>query len=369
MKIGIPKEIKNNEYRVSLTPAGVRMLTKDGNTVFVQKDAGVGSAYDNNQYIDAGARIINSIEKIYEKSELIIKVKEPIEKEYKLINKNHIIFTYFHLSSNKILTENLLKSNSICIAYETIQRNGLFPLLAPMSEVAGKFASIVGAYYLGKNYGGEGLLISGVAGVLPGNVLILGAGIVAKSAAKVAAGLGARVTIMSPFIEELSEIEIGSYFSPNVSTLIMNENNILEEIKKADILISAVYVRGARTPMLVTREMVSSMKKGSVIIAVDIDQGSSIETARPTTHAEPIYIEEGVVHYCVANMPGIFANTSTIALTNLTLPYVRKLAKSGIDAIKEDKEILSGLNIYKGKIICKEVADNLGLMAYYSEII
>jgi alanine dehydrogenase len=236
-----------------------------------------------------------------------------------------------------------------------------------MSEVAGRAAAIFGAYYLGVNFGGQGTLISGVSGVLPGYVLILGAGVVAKSAAKIASGLGAKVTIMSPFISELREIEMGRYFGSSVSTLILSSYNLTEEIKKADILISAVYVRGARTPILVTRNMVRKMKKGSVIVAVDIDQGSSIETARPTTHKDPVYIKEGVIHYCVVNMPSIFPKTSTIALTNLTLPYIKKIAGDGLAVFKKDSEILSGLNIYKGKITCRKVAEDVGMENVYME--
>ena len=367
MIIGVPKEVKESEYRVSLTPGGAYELVGSGNEVFIQNSAGLGSGYSNQEYTDAGAKICSTIEEVYESSEMIVKVKEPIKKEYSLIKKDQIIFTYLHLSSNKKLTQALIDSESVCIAYETIEKDCHFPLLAPMSEIAGRVATIVGTYYLGINFGGEGLLVSGLSGVLPGHVLILGAGVAAKSAAKIAAGLGAKVTIMSPFITELREIEMGSYFDSNVSTLIMCEHNILKEVKKTDLLISAVYVSGARTPILIRRDMVKKMKKGSVIVAVDIDQGSSIETARPTTHKDPVYIEEGVLHYCVTNMPGIFPKTSTIALTNLTLPYIRKIANNGINIIKRDKELLSGLNIYKGKITCKKVAEDLGMEKYYME--
>ncbi len=292
MIIGIPKEIKINEYRVSVTPGGAFELKQEGHKVYVQKDAGAGSGYKDSEYENAGAIILDSIDKVYGAADLIVKVKEPVEPEYPLIKKGQIIFAYLHLSSNKKLVEALLESRSTCVAYETIERNGNFPLLAPMSEVAGREAAIIGAYYLGIQFGGMGLLIGGVTGVLPGRVLILGAGVVAKSAAKMVAGMGAEVVIMSPFIDELREIELGNYFSANVFTKMMSHYNILEEVKKADIVISAIYVKGARTPILVTKDMVAQMKKGSVIVAVDIDQGSSIETARPTTHKDPIYIEE-----------------------------------------------------------------------------
>jgi len=367
MIIGVPKEIKESEFRVSITPGGVYELTRSGHEVVVQSSAGDGSGHSDMQYRDAGAKILSTIKEIYASSDMIVKVKEPIEPEYTLIKKDHIIFTYLHLSSNKKLVEVLLASGATCIAYETIERDGHFPLLAPMSEVAGRVAAIVGAYYLGVNFGGQGLLISGVSGVLPGYVLILGAGVVAKSAARVASGLGAKVTITSPFISELREIEMGGYFGKNVSTLIMSSYSLTEEIKKADILISAVYVRGARTPILVTRDMVKKMKKGSVIVAVDIDQGSSIETAKATTHKDPVYTEEGVLHYCVANMPGVFSKTSTLALTNLTLPYIKKIAKYGVDVFKKDREILGGLNIYKGRIAYRKVSEDVGMEDMYLE--
>lgn len=369
MIIGVPKELKNNENRVSITPGGVYELVENGNEVLVQNDAGLASGFKDREYINSGAKILDKIEEVYNSSDMIVKVKEPIKEEYSLIKKEQIIFTYLHLSANKKLTQALLDSNAICIAYETIEKDGHFPLLAPMSEVAGRVAAIVGSYYLGTIFGGQGLLISGVSGVAPGNVLILGAGTVAKSAAKIASGLGARVIIMSPFIEELREIEINNFFESNVSTLIMSTYNIEEEIKKADLLISAIYVKGGRTPVLIKRSMVKKMKKGSVIVAVDIDQGSSIETARQTTHKYPIYIDEGVVHYCVSNIPGIFSKTSTLALTNLTLPYIKKLASGGISILKKDRELKTGLNIFKGKIVYKKVAEDLEMNDYYSDFV
>lgn len=367
MIIGIPKEIKNNESRVSVTPGGVFELTGNGHKLLVQKDAGLASGFSDEKYIKAGAQILNNIEDVYKNSEMIVKVKEPIELEYPLIKKDQIIFTYLHLSSNKKLVENLLSSGSICIAYETIEKDNHFPLLAPMSEVAGRMAAIVGAYYLGINFGGKGLLISGVTGVIPGNVLIIGAGVVGKSAAKIASGMGASVVMMSPFIEELREIELGNYFNSNVKTEMLNSYNLLSELEKTDILISAVYVKGARTPVIVKKDMVRKMKPGSVIVAVDIDQGSSVETARPTTHLNPIYVEENVLHYCVANMPGVFSKTSTFALTNLTLPYVKKIADNGVNIFKKENELLLGLNIFKGKITYKKVAEDLGLEDCYME--
>ncbi len=367
MIIGVPKEIKESEYRVSITPEGVHELVSENNKVLVQKDAGIDSGFKNEDYEINGAEIVHTAKEVYDLSEMIIKVKEPTEEEVSLIKKDQIIFAFLHLSSNRKLTKDLLDTGAICIAYETIERDMHFPLLAPMSEIAGRVAAIVGAYYLGINCGGKGLLISGLSGIPPGNVLILGAGVVARSAAQVASGLGARVTLMSPFIEELREIEMNNYFGPNVSTLFLSKHNILKELGKTDILISAVYVRGARTPILVTRDMVKKMKKGSVIVAVDIDQGSSIETARPTSHEDPIYIEEGIIHYCVTNMPGNFSKTSTIALTNLTFPYIKKIANRGIKVLKEDQEIRSGLNIFKGKISYKKVAEDNNLDSFYKK--
>jgi len=366
MIIGVPKEIKDNEYRVSITPGGACELIDNGHKVLIQSNAGVGSGFEDSEYLKSGAHILDSIEEIYDASDIIVKVKEPIKVEYPLIKKDQIIFGYLHLSANKELTKALIDSGSVCISYETIEKDGNFPLLAPMSEVAGRVAAIVGAYYIGANFGGSGLLVSGISGVLPGNVLILGAGIVAKSAAKMALGLGAKVTIMSPFISELREIEMNNYFNSNVSTLVLTNHNLLEEIRKADILISAVYVKGAKTPILVKRDMVKEMKKGSIIVAVDIDQGSSVETVRPTTHKDPIFKKEGVIHYCVTNMPGIYSKTSTLALTNLTVSYIKKIAQKGIRILKEDKEIRSGLNVFKGKITDKIIAEDLKMENYYS---
>lgn len=367
MIIGIPKEIKESEYRVSLTPEGANELVSGNHKVLVQKGAGTSSGFDDRDYEAGGAAIVMDLEEVYDRSGFIVKVKEPLNSEIPLIKKNHIIFSFLHLSSNRELTRALLDSGSVCLAYETIEKDGHFPLLAPMSEIAGRVAAIVGSYYLGINFGGKGILISGLSGIPPGNVLILGAGVVARSAAQVASGLGAKVTLMSPFIDELREIEMNNYFGPHVSTLFLTRHNIARELKNTDILISAVYSRGARTPLLVTRNMVRLMKKGSVIVAVDIDQGSSIETARPTTHKKPIYFEEGIIHYCVSNMPGIYSRTSTIALTNLTLPYIKKIADAGIGILKKDPEIKAGLNIFKGSIAYKKVAEDNNLSDFYKE--
>ena len=367
MILGIPKEIKNNEFRVAVTPGGVYELTDLGHKIYVQSGAGIKSGYKDKMYVDAGATLLNKIEEIYSKAKLIVKVKEPIRLEYELIKKNHIIFAYLHLSSNKELVQALLSSGSTCIAYETIEKNGKFPLLAPMSEVAGRTATIVGTYYLGINFGGKGLFIGGVSGVLPGRVLILGAGTAAKSAAKMASGLGAEVIIMSPFVEELREIELGNYFEANVFTKVMSPYSILEEVKKADIIISAVYVKGAKTPILVSKEMVAQMQPGSVIVSIDVDQGSSIETVHPTTHKDPIYIEKEVVHYCVTNIPGIYPKTATLALTNLTLQYIKRIAEKGHTSVINDSKLISGLNIHNGKIGYLKVAEDLDMIDKYKD--
>jgi len=369
LRIGVPKEIKNNEHRASINPGGAYELIEMGHEIIIQNNAGTGSGYSNEDYSKIGCLVKKDIREIYEEAELIVKVKEPIEPEYNLIRDDHIIFTYLHLSSNKKLVEILLNSRATCIAYETIEKDGRYPLLAPMSEVAGREAVIFGAYYLGIQFGGEGLLIGGISGVPRGRVLILGAGIAAKSAAKMASGLGADVVIMSLFIEELREIELGNYFSSNVSTRIMSQFNILDELKKSDIVISAIYVKGGRTPILVTKEMLKVMKKGAVIVAIDIDQGSSIETARPTTHLDPIYIEEEIIHYCVVNMPGIYSKTSTLALTSLTLPYIKKIANGGKEFVLKDKEFRTGLNLYNGKIVYKKVAEDLDMVKKYYELV
>jgi len=369
VKIGVPKEIINNEYRVSVVPGGVYELIKDGNTFYLQSSAVVGSGYEDSEYIKAGAVILDKVEDIYKNAELIVKVKEPVEKEYRLIKEGQLIFAYFHLSSNRKLTKALISSGASFIAYETIEKDGKFPLLATMSEIAGREAAIMGAYYLGVQFGGGGSFISGTTGILPCRVLIIGAGIVGKSAARMMSGMGADVIIMSPFIDELREIELGNYFNSNVSTKVMSYYNIIEEIKKADVLISAVYVKGGRTPLLVTKDMVSKMKKGSVIVAVDIDQGSSIETAHPTTHQDPVYVDYGVIHYCVANMPGVFPRTSTLALTNISLPYIKKIAKGGIKAVISDIELVTGLNVHKGKIVYLKIAKDLDMMDDYEELL
>lgn len=368
MIIGIPKEIKNNESRVSITPGGVFELNSIGHKIFIQKDAGKGSGYLNKEYKEAGAIVLDDIEDIYNKSEMIVKVKEPIDKEYSYFKKNQIIFTYLHLSSNKNLAKALMKSSSIAVSYETIEKDKSYPLLAPMSEVAGRQAAIIGAFYLSSQFGGRGLFIGGISGVTRGRALILGAGIVAKSAAKMLSGIGANVVIMSPFINELREIELSRFFDSNVSTRIMSKYTILEEIKKTDLLISCVYVKGSKTPILVTKEMVDQMKMGSVIVAVDIDQGSCVETARPTNHQNPIFIRKGVVHYCVSNIPGVLPRTSTIALTSLTLPYIKKIAENGINVVLKDEEILTGLNIYKGNIVYKKIAVDLNMTKKYKKL-
>ncbi len=361
MIIGIPKEIKDNENRVALTPAGVTEFRKHGHEVYVQNQAGNGSGFLDDDYKQAGAKILPSIEEVYSVAEMIIKVKEPIESEYGLIKENQLLFTYFHFASYRPLTEAMIKSNAICLAYETVEKaDRSLPLLIPMSEVAGRMAVQEGAKYLEKPMQGRGILLGGVPGVKPANVLILGGGIVGTQAAKMAAGLGADVTIIDvslPRLRYLSDI-----MPANVSTLMSNEYNIRELIPHQDLIIGAVLIPGAKAPHLITEDMLKDMKSGAVLIDVAVDQGGCIETCKPTTHQDPIYIIEEVIHYCVANMPGAVPYTSTVALTNATLPYALQLASKGWEhACRESEELKLGLNIVKGEIVYEAVAEAFGL--------
>ena len=358
MKIGVPKEIKNNENRVALTPAGVHALVKNGHKVYVEKDAGTGSGIDDKDYAAAGAVILGQNTAVYENADIIVKVKEPLESEYPLFKEGQTLFTYLHLAPNPQLTEALLKRKVTGIAYETIQAaNGSLPLLAPMSEVAGRMSIQVGATMLQKYNGGSGILLGGVPGVLPAEVLIIGGGVVGTNAAKMAVGLGARVTVMDVNKNRLSYLD--DVFAGRISTLIYNDYNTAEMVRNADLLVGAVLVPGAKAPKTVTGEMVKTMKKGSVIVDVAIDQGGSIETVdRVTTHDCPCYEKYGVIHYSVANMPGAVPRTSTFALTGVTLPYLLELANKGPEkAMAEDKSLLLGLNTYKGAITYKAVAE------------
>ncbi len=361
MKVGIPKEIKNNENRVGMTPAGVAELCRHGHEVLVQHTAGEGSGFADDEYVKAGAKILPSIEAVYETAEMIVKVKEPVEPEYKLVRKGQLLFTYFHFACEKKLTEAMLKSGAICLAYETVQLpNGLLPLLQPMSEVAGRMAVINGAYYLQKTKGGKGKLVSGVPGVSPTNVLVLGGGTVGEAAAMMAAGMGANVTITDISLPRLRQLDIET--PANVHTLYSSSHNISQLLPTVDIVIGSVLVPGDKAPHLITRDMLKQMEPGTVLVDVAIDQGGCFETSRPTTHSEPVYTIDGIVHYCVANIPGAVPNTSTLALTNATLRYAVALADKGWkQACKDDSALAKGLNIVEGKIVFKPVADVFNL--------
>ncbi len=361
MKIGVPKEIKKNEDRVALTPAGVKEFCNHGHEVMIQKNAGAGSGFIDDDYIQAGAIIHPSIEDVYENAEMVMKVKEPVKPEYSLIRENQLLFTYFHFASYRPLAEAMIKSKAICLAYETVEKaDRSLPLLVPMSEVAGRMAVQEGAKYLEKPMKGRGILLGGVPGVKPANVLILGGGIVGTQAAKMAAGLGADVTILDvslPRLRYLSDI-----MPANVSTLMSNEYNIRELIPHQDLIIGAILITGAKAPHLITKDMLKSMKPGTVLVDVAVDQGGCIETCKPTTHEKPIYIIDDVIHYCVANMPGAVPYTSTVALTNATLPYGIQLANKGWkNACKQNYELKSGLNIIRGNVVYKAVADAFNL--------
>lgn len=361
MKVGIPKEIKNNENRVGMTPAGVAELCRHGHEVFVQHTAGEGSGFADDEYMKAGAKILPTIEAVYETAEMIVKVKEPIEPEYKLVRKGQLLFTYFHFACEKELTEAMLKSGAICLAYETVQLpNGSLPLLQPMSEVAGRMAVINGVYYLQKTKGGKGKLVSGVPGVSPTNVLVLGGGTVGEAAAMMAAGMGANVTITDISLPRLRQLDIET--PANVHTLYSSSHNICQLLPTVDIVVGSVLVPGDKAPHLITRDMLKLMEPGTVLVDVAIDQGGCFETSRPTTHSEPVYSIDGIVHYCVANIPGAVPNTSTLALTNATLRYAVALADKGWrQACKDDSALAKGLNVVEGKVVFKPVADVFNL--------
>ncbi len=361
MIIGVPKEVKDNEYRVALTSAGAEILTEAGHTVIVENGAGVGSGISDEDYQRAGARIAAGAGEIYEKAGMIVKVKEPLPTEQRRIRRGQVVFTYFHFAASEGLTREMMASGAVCIAYETIQTDdGVLPLLTPMSEVAGRMAVHEGAKYLERPMEGRGILLSGVPGVLPANVLILGGGVVGSNAAKIAAGIGANVTIMDINLERMRYLD--DVLPPNARTLYSNRANIRQALRDADLVIGAVLRRGARAPELVTREMIGLMKRGAVVVDVCVDQGGCFETTHPTTHSAPTYIVDGVVHYCVTNMPGAVAGTSTFALTNETLPYVKILADFGWrEALKHNKPLLRGLNIADGKVVFADIAEQYGL--------
>ena len=364
MIIGIPKEIKNNENRVALTPAGAKELVKRGHTVYIQHTAGENSGFPDSAYVEAGAQILPSISDVYQTAEMIVKVKEPIASEYSLVRKGQLVFTYFHFASDEKLTLAMMDSGSICLAYETVENpDGTLPLLIPMSEVAGRMSIQEGARFLEKPQGGKGILLGGVPGVKPARVLVLGGGIVGHSAALMAAGLGADVTIADISLPRLRYLE--QIMPANVKTLYSSTHNIETELPYTDLVIGAVLIPGAKAPHLITKEMLQFMKPGSVLVDVAIDQGGCFETSHPTTHADPVYTIDTIVHYCVANIPGAVPQTSTLALTNATLPYVLKLADKGWkEACKEDKSLYPGLNIIEGKIVYPAVAEAFGLPCY-----
>jgi alanine dehydrogenase len=361
MIIGVPKEIKNNENRVALTPAGASELVRNGHTVYVQANAGTGSGFDDSEYTEAGAKLLPTIEEVYGIAEMIIKVKEPIESEYSLIKANQLLFTYFHFASYEPLTHAMIKSNAVCLAYETVEKaDRSLPLLVPMSEVAGRMSVQEGAKYLEKPMGGRGVLLGGVPGVRPAEVLVLGGGIVGTQAAKMAAGMGAHVTIMDISLPRLRQLD--DIMPANVDTQHSSSYNIRQAVKTADLVIGGVLIPGAKAPKLITRDMLSTMRKGAVIVDVAIDQGGCFETSKPTTHAEPIYEVDNVIHYCVANMPGAVPYTSTLALTNATLPYAIQLANQGWKAAcSKSKELCLGLNVVNGKVVYKGVAEAFNL--------
>ncbi len=366
MIIGVPKEIKNNENRVALTPAGALELVKRDHTVYVQSTAGDGSGFSDDDYINAGAKILPTIEDTYAIAEMIIKVKEPIEREYNLIKEDQLLFTYFHFASYEPLTEAMIKSKSVCLAYETVELpNRSLPLLVPMSEVAGRMATQEGAKYLEKPLKGRGILLGGVPGVPPAKVLVLGGGIVGTQAAKMAAGLGAQVTILDISLDRLRHL--ADIMPANVNTMYSNEYNIRQLVQDHELIIGAVLIPGAKAPNLVTRDMLKTMKSGTVLVDVAVDQGGCIETCKPTTHADPVFVIDDVVHYCVANMPGAVPYTSTIALTNATLPYAIQLANKGWkQACKDDNALKLGLNVVNGKVVYEGVSKAFNLE--YTEV-
>jgi alanine dehydrogenase len=361
MIIGVPKEIKNNENRVALTPAGAAEMVKNGHTVYMQATAGMGSGFADEDYMNAGAAILPTIEEVYAIAEMIIKVKEPIESEYKLIKDGQILFTYFHFASGEPLTKAMLGNGSICLAYETVEMaDRSLPLLIPMSEVAGRMSIQEGAKYLEKTFGGYGVLLGGVPGVPPAKVLIIGGGIVGTEAAKMAGGLGADVTIIDVSLKRLRYLD--DIMPANVKTMMSNEYNIREMVRNADVIIGAVLIPGAVAPKLITRDMIPTMKPGTVMVDVAVDQGGCFETTVPTTHDHPTFVIDHVIHYCVANMPGAVPRTSTLALTNATLPYAIQIANKGWKkACNENDALRKGLNVVKGKVVYQGVADAFGL--------
>jgi alanine dehydrogenase len=359
MKTGVPKEIKKQENRVGIIPSGAAQLSRRGIEVIVETGAGLGAGYTDDEYRDKGATIVNTAAEVFERAELIVKVKEPQPVEIALLRPQHTLFTYLHLAADKQLTEDLVATGCTAIAYETVEIAHRLPLLEPMSEVAGRMSIMVGAYHLAKHTGGRGTLLGGVPGVLPGSVTILGGGTCGTNAAKVATGIGADTTILELDSERMTWLDTAM---PAARTLYSSEAALLEILPTTDLLIGAVLVPGAKAPKLVTREMLRLMKPGTVLVDIAVDQGGCIETTRPTTHEDPIFEEEGVIHYCVANMPGAFARTSTQALTSVTLPYIQSLAIAGLaGACEAHPELIGGINAKSGHLTCDEVGEAHGL--------
>lgn len=357
MVIGVPKEVKKGEFRVGMTPFGVEELKADGHKILVETGAGEGTGFSDVEYSDMGAEIATR-DVLFGKAELIVKVKEPIPAEYDLLGEGRAIFTFLHLAANRELIDVLLRKKITGLAYETLQKDGSLPLLAPMSEIAGRMAPIMGAYYLQKVRGGSGILPTGVLGVEPAKAVVIGAGVVGANAARDCIGLGMDTVVMDIRMERLQKVD--EMFIGRVKTLPVTMHNIKEEIRDADIVIGAILIPGGRTPLLIKRDMLKTMKKGSVIIDVSVDQGGCFETSRPTTHDDPVYEIDGIIHYTVGNMPGAYPKTSTIALTNVTFPYIKLLGNKGIEkAIRQDKSLKSALNTYKGEVVHQALADSM----------
>ena len=359
MIIGVPKEIKVQEHRVGLLPSGVYQLTKRGHQVIVERNAGIDSGYPDSEYEQAGAKMVDSHEEPFLRAEMIVKVKEPLASEYLFFDKTKILFTYLHLAANRPLTDALIQSGVTAIAYETVTRQHRLPLLEPMSEIAGRMSVIVGGHFLAKPHGGKGVLLGGVPGVLPGRVVVIGGGTSGVNAARMATGLGADITILEVDLERMRFLDITMH---GAHTLFSSEAHLTELLPTVDLLIGAVLVPGAKAPKLISRSMLRMMKPGSVLVDIAIDQGGCAETSRPTTHDDPIYFEEGILHYCVANMPGAYARTATQALTNVTYPYIEALADYGLDgACRRQPGLAQGLNVMDQQITCKGVAEAHGL--------
>ncbi len=359
MIIGVPKEIKNQEFRVALLPSGAYQLIKRGHQVIVEKSAGTGAGYPDKDYADAGATIVDTHAAVFEKADLIVKVKEPLPEEFPLLRKGQLLFTYLHLAAGRPLTDALLKSGVTGIAYETIEVNRRLPLLEPMSEIAGRMSILVGGYFLAKHCGGSGVLLGGVPGVLPGKVVIIGGGAAGVNAARMAQGLGADVTILEVDLERMRFLDITLH---TAHTLYSNEAHLMELLPDVDLLIGAVLVPGAKAPKLINREMLRRMHPGSVLVDIAIDQGGCAETSRATTHDNPVYVEEGIIHYCVANMPGAYARTATQALMNVTHRYIEQLADFGLaEACHKNPALIGGINVMGGKVTHKAVADAHGM--------